>query len=89
MFLFIRDPFDNYMRKILFENSREKVHDKIINYINLSRKIFTLIYSTIVASMLVKLDYVYVMLLLLLLSVSFFVIVIKVYRLVENKNNIS
>ena len=71
------------------ENSREKVHDKIINYINLSRKIFTLIYSTIVASMLVKLDYVYVMLLLLLLSVSFFVIVIKVYRLVENKNNIS
>lgn len=52
---------------MLFENSSEKVHDKIVNYINLTRKIFTLIYSTIVASMLIKLNYVYVMSLLLIL----------------------
>lgn len=38
MFLFIRGPFDNFMRKTLFENSSEKVHDKIVNYINLTKK---------------------------------------------------
>lgn len=85
MFLFIRDPFDNFMRKMLFENSSEKVHDKIVNYINLTRKIFTLIYSTIVASMLIELNYVYVMSLLLILSISFIVIIYKVYRLVREK----
>ena len=85
MFLFIRDLFDNFMRKMLFENSSEKVHDKIVNYINLTRKIFTLIYSTIVASMLIKLNYVYVMSLLLILSISFIVIIYKVYRLVREK----
>ena len=85
IFLFIRDPFDNFMRKTLFENSSEKVHDKIVNYINLTRKIFALIYSTIVASMLIKLNYVYVMSLLLILSISFIVIIYKVYRLVREK----
>ena len=85
MFLFIRDPFDNFMRKTLFENSSEKVHDKIVNYINLTKKVFTLIYSTIVASMLIKLNYVYVMSLLLILSISFIVIIYKVYRLVREK----
>ena len=85
MFLFIRDLFDNFMRKMLFENSSEKVHDKIVNYINLTRKIFILIYSTIVASMLIKLNYVYVMSLLLILSISFIVIIYKVYRLVREK----
>ncbi len=78
MFLFIRDPFDNFMRKMLFENSSEKVHDKIVNYINLTRKIFTLIYSTIVASMLIELNYVYVMSLLLILSISFIVIIYNI-----------
>ena len=85
MFLFIRDPFDNFMRKTLFENSSEKVHDKIVNYINLTKKIFTLMYSTIVASMLIKLNYVYVMSLLLIISISFIVIIYKVYRLVREK----
>ena len=60
IFLFIRDPFDNYMRKLLFEHSSELIHDKIINYLNLSRKILSLIYSLIVAVILIKLNYVYV-----------------------------
>ena len=29
IFLFIRDPFNSFMRKILFENSNEEIHDKI------------------------------------------------------------
>mgnify|MGYP002542949777 FL=1 len=88
IFLFIRDPFNSFMRKILFENSNEEIHDKIINYINLSRKIFTLLYSTIIASILTKLNYVYVMTFLLVLSISFIIIIYKIFKLTkeENKN---
>ena len=86
MFLFIRDPFDNFMRKTLFENSSEKVHDKIVNYINLTKKIFTLMYSTIVASMLIKLNYVYVMSLFLILTISFFSIIYKIYNLIREES---
>lgn len=86
MFLFIRDPFDNFMRKTLFENSSEKVHDKIVNYINLTKKIFTLMYSTIVASMLIKLNYVYVMLLFLILTISFFSLIYKIYNLIREES---
>lgn len=86
MFLFIRDPFDNFMRKTLFENSSEKVHDKIVNYINLTKKIFTLMYSTIVASMLIKLNYVYVMSLFLILTISFFSLIYKIYNLIREES---
>lgn len=86
MFLFIRDPFDNFMRKTLFENSSEKVHDKIVNYINLTKKVFTLMYSTIVASMLIKLNYVYVMLLFLILTISFFSLIYKIYNLIREES---
>ena len=84
-FLFIRDPSDNYIRKVLFENSNEKVHDKIVNYINITKKMSTLIYSSIVAGMLVRLNYVYVMSLLLVLSISFIVIIINIYKMLEVK----
>lgn len=80
--LFIRDPFDNYMKKTLFEQSSESVHDKIINYLNLARKVFSLIYSSIVAMILLNLNYVYVMSILLLLSISFVFLIIKIYNLV-------
>lgn len=84
-FLFVRDPFDSFMRKELFENSIEKVHDKIINYINLARKIFNLIYSTVVASMLSRLSYVYVMTLLLILTLSFLIVFYKLYKLLDDR----
>lgn len=82
IYLFIRDPFDNYMRKLLFEHSSELVYDKIMNYLNLSRKIFSLIYSSVVALILLKLNYVYVMLLLLFLSIIFIFLIVKIYNLV-------
>ena len=84
-FLLIRDPFDTYMRKTLFANSESKNHDKIINYITLSRKVFSLIYGIIVSTMLLKLNYVYVMTLLLVLSGLFIGLVVKIYRLLEKK----
>lgn len=78
IYLFIRDPFDNYMKKTLFEHSSELVHDKIINYLNLSRKIFSLIYSSIVAVILFNLNYIYVMSVLLILSIMFVFLIIKI-----------
>ena len=84
-FLLIRDPFDTYMRKTLFANSESKNHDKIINYITLSRKICSLIYGIIVSTMLLKLNYVYVMTLLLILSGLFIGLVVKIYSLLENR----
>ena len=83
IFLLIRDPFDNYLRKILFDNSKEEVHDKIVNYITLSRKIFSLSYSMIVSMMLFNLNYVYVMTLLLVIAISFIILIKKVYQIVE------
>lgn len=82
IYLFIRDPFDNYMKKTLFENSSELVHDKIINYLNLARKVFSLIYSSMVAVILLKLNYVYVMSLLLIISIMFILLIIKINNLV-------
>ena len=84
-FLLIRDPFDTYMRKTLFANSESKNHDKIINYITLSRKICSLIYGIIISTMLIKLNYVYVMTLLLVLSGLFIGLVVKIYSLLENR----
>ena len=84
-FLLIRDPFDTYMRKTLFANSESKNHDKIVNYITLSRKVFSLIYGIIISTMLLKLNYVYVMTLLLVLSGLFIGLVVKIYSLLENR----
>ena len=84
-FLLIRDPFDTYMRKTLFANSESKNHDKIINYITLSRKVFSLIYGIIISTMLLKLNYVYVMTLLLILSGLFIGLVVKIYNILEKK----
>jgi hypothetical protein len=81
IYLFIRDPFDNYMKKTLFEHSSELVHDKIINYLNLARKLFSLTYSTIVSVILLNLNYVYVMSLLLILSIMFIFLIIKINNL--------
>lgn len=83
LYLLIRDPFDNYIRKTLFDNSKEEVHDKIMNYLTLSRKIFSLIYSFTVSLMLVNLNYIYVMTLFLILSISYIFIIKKIYKLIN------
>lgn len=83
IYLGIRDPFDNYMRKILFENTKEEAHDKVINYLTLSRKIFALIYGLVISGMLINLSYVYVMSLLLILSISFIALIVKIYKLIN------
>lgn len=83
IYLLIRDPFDNYIKKTLFDNSKEEVHDKIINYLTLSRKVFSLIYSLIVSLILVNLNYIYVMSLFLILSISYIFLIKKIYKLIS------
>ena len=83
IYLLIRDPFDTYMRKTLFEISNEKEHDKIVNYINLSRKIFTLIYGLLISIILIKMNYVIVMSLLLGLSISFIILITKINNMLK------
>ena len=78
LFLLIRDPFDTYLRKLLFDNSKEEIHDKIVNYITLSRKIFSLLYIMIISIMLVNLNYVYVMSLLLVIAISLIILIKKI-----------
>lgn len=82
IYLVIRDPFANYLKKTLFENTKEEIHDKVINYISLSRKICSLIYGLVISKMLVSLSYANVMFLLLILSISFIVLIIKIYQLI-------
>jgi len=82
IYLLIRDPFDTYMRKTLFSLTQEKEHDKVINYITLSRKIFSLIYGLLISIILIKMDYVIVMSLLLGLSISFIILIIKTKQIV-------
>ena len=78
LFLLIRDPVDTYLRKTLFDNSKEEIHDKIVNYITLSRKIFSLLYIMIISIMLINLNYVYVMSLLLVIAISLIILIRKI-----------
>ena len=80
IYLLIRDPFDTYVRKTLFSLTKEKEHDKVINYITLSRKIFSLIYGLFVSALLIKMNYVIVMSVLLALSISFIIIITKINK---------
>ena len=74
------------MRKTLFSLTQEKEHDKVINYITLSRKIFSLIYGLLISIILIKMDYVIVMSLLLGLSISFIILIIKTKQIVGDNN---
>lgn len=86
LYLLIRDPFDYYIKKVLFDNSDEENHDKLLNYLYLSRKICTLLCGLLVSLILMKLSYVYVMSVLLILSLILFILVIKIYKLLNLSN---
>lgn len=83
IYLALRDPFENYIRKICFDNSKEEVHDKIVNYLMLTRRIFALIFGFIISLILIKYNYEYVMSILFILSVTFIIIVSKIYNLLS------
>ena len=84
-FLSIRDPFDNYMRKICFENCEVQNHDRAIVYLSLSRKIGEVLFSGIIAMILTRFNYVYVMIFMLVIALLYIFIISKIRNLLKVK----
>lgn len=84
-FLAIRDPFDNYMRKICFDNCEVQNHDRAIVYLSLSRKIGEVLFSGIIAMILTRFNYVYVMILMLMIAFLYIFIISKIRNLLKVK----
>lgn len=85
MFLAIRDPFNTFMRKICFDNCKQENHDKAIIYLTLSRKIGDVIFSGIVAMILTKFDYVFVMTFMLVITFMYMFLIRKINKLISTK----
>lgn len=84
-FLAIRDPFDNYMRKICFDNCEVQNHDRAIVYLSLSRKIGEVLFSGIIAMILTRFNYVYVMIFMLMIAFLYIFIISKIRNLLKVK----
>lgn len=84
-FLAIRDPFDNYMRKICFDNCEVQNHDRAIVYLSLSRKIGEVLFSGIIAMILSRFNYVYVMIFMLMIAFLYIFIISKIRNLLKVK----
>ena len=78
MFLAVRDPFDNYMRKLCFENCEEENHDKVIVYLSLSRKIGEILFSGVISMILLKWSYACAISFMLLVVILYLVIIYKI-----------
>ena len=85
LFLAIRDPFDNSIRKICFDNSEQQNHDKIIVYLSLSRKIGEVFFSGIIAMILTKFSYVYVVIFMLIVAFMYIFIINNINKLLKEK----
>lgn len=85
LFLAIRDPFGNSIRKICFDNTEHQNHDKIVVYLSLSRKIGEVFFSGLVAMILTKFSYVYVMTFMLIVAVMYVFIINKINKLLKVK----
>ena len=85
LFLGIRDPFGNYVIKICFDNSKQQVHDKVIVCLSLSRKIGELFFSGVIAIILTKFSYVYVMVFMLIVAFLYTFIIKKINKLLKVK----
>lgn len=85
LFLAIRDPFDNYIKELLLDNTNPTDHEIIINKLNFSRKVGKLIVSSLITLILLKDNLTYVMIFLLGLSCFSLVIVYEIYKILKKK----
>ena len=84
-FLAIRDPFDNYIKELLLNNTKQEDHEIMINKLNFTRKLGKLIISSLITLILLKDSLFYVMVFLLGLSCFSLVIVYEIYKLLKKK----
>lgn len=85
MFLGIKDPFENYIKDLLLNNTNPVDHEVVINKLNYVRKIGRLVVSSLITLILLKDSLFYVMVFLLGLSCFSLVIVYEIYKLLKKK----
>ena len=85
IFLAIRDPFDNYIKELLLDNTNPSDHEVMMNKLNFTRKIGKLIISSLITLILLKDNLTYVMVFLLGLSCFSLVIVYEIYKILKKK----
>lgn len=85
LFLAIRDPFDNYIKELLLNNTKQEDHEIMINKLNFKRKLGKLIISSLITLILLKDNLTYVMVFLLGLSCFSLVIVYEIYKILKKK----
>ena len=85
LFLAIRDPFDNYIKELLLNNTKQEDHEIMMNKLNFTRKLGKLIISSLITLILLKDNLTYVMVFLLGLSCFSLVIVYEIYKILKKK----
>ncbi|HIT38080.1 MAG TPA: hypothetical protein IAB59_06365 [Candidatus Onthousia faecipullorum] len=85
VFLAIRDPFDNYIKELLLDNTNPSDHEVMMNKLNFTRKIGKLIISSLITLILLKDNLTYVMVFLLGLSCFSLVMVYEIYKILKKK----
>ena len=85
LFLAIRDPFDNYIKELLLDNTNPSDHEVMMNKLNFARKVGKLIVSSLITLILLKDNLTYVMVFLLGLSCFSLVIVYEIYKILKKK----
>ena len=83
MFLAIRDPFDNYIKELLLDNTNPSDREVMMNKLNFTRKLGKLIVSGLITLILLKDNLTYVMVFLLGLSCFSLVIVYEIYKILK------
>ncbi len=85
LFLAIRDPFDNYIKELLLNNTNPSDYEIMMNKLNFTRKVGKLIISSLITLILLKDNLTYVMAFLLGLSCFSLVIVYEIYKILKKK----
>lgn len=83
LFLAIRDPFDNYIKELLLDNTNPSDHEIMINKLTFARKVGKLIVSSLITLILLKDNLTYVIVFLLGLSCFSLVIVYEIYKILN------
>lgn len=82
--LAIRDPFELYINDLLLKNTKPEEHQKVVSYLQLSRRIVATILSLIFSMLLIKIDLVYIIICLMILAIIGLIVNSKLYKMLKN-----
>lgn len=81
--LAIRDPFELYINDLVLKNTKPEEHQKVVSYLQLSRRIVATILSLIFSILLIRIDLVYIIICLMILAIIALVINSKLYKMLN------